>query len=173
MNRSTIGIFLFGLLALPVLAVIDVKLPLGKMYVDSKAITAGEITKMDDKILEIKPATQFKGKSPADLIKIQVKAPASLLGDLAGKEASKRVVIFDGDKTAAVHIGDHWYSAMLATRPGLYIIYARKPDYDAAFAGNTADLLKELAKLQAQDVHSSTTAPASPSTTAPATAPAK
>jgi len=162
MNKRTIAILL--LLSLPALAVIDVKLPLGKMYVDSKAITAAEISKIDNNILELKPPPHFKAPPPPapDLLKIQVRDPASLLTDLTAKDASKHVAIFDGRQSAAIHIADHWYTAMPTARPGAYIITARKLDYDKAFAGTTAELLKELAKLKTQDAEPPTTAPAPP-----------
>jgi len=162
MNKRTIPILL--LLALPAFAVIDVKLPLGKMYVDSKAITAAEITKIENNILELKPTTHFKtppATTPPELLKIQVRDPASLLTDITAKDASKLAAIFDGRQSAAIHIADKWYTAIPTARPGTYIITARKLDYDKAFAGSTADLFKELAKLKIQD-ETPATAPAPP-----------
>jgi hypothetical protein len=154
---------LLALVALPALAVIDVKIPLGKMFVQSKSITAGEITKItaDTRIVELKPSASFKGAAPADAIKIQIKDPASLIDDLAAKNAAKTIIIFDGARSAAIHAADHWYSAAAGNRPGIYIIDARKTDLDPTFPGKTADLVKALEKLQAQVTEKSpTTAPA-------------
>ena len=157
MNTRLITLLFLGLLALPALAVIDVKMPLGKMYVDSKAIAAGEITKIADKTIEIKLTTQFKGKA-AETITIQVKAPATLLTDLSAENATKLVAILDGARIAPIHIADKWYLAT-STRPGFYVINALgKADLDKAYTGTTENLIKELTKLQAQD----TAPPASP-----------
>ena len=91
-------------------------------------------------ILEIKTTTRFKGKAP-DQIKIQTKETVT----------GKHVAIFDGARSAAIHINDRWYAATPTAKPGNYIITARKTDLDSAFTGSTEDLIKELTNLQAQD----------------------
>jgi hypothetical protein len=157
MKSYASGLVLAAVLAFaaPAHALFEVKDPLAKMFnTGSRTVLVGTISAFDAQknVLSVKPFTAYKGTAPqAEALLIQISAPESLRKEV---KVGQPIVLFQGLRTAAVHVADHWYSAQALGKPHVFNInaplgHAAHTSHDESFPGTTAALVKALDEIKA------------------------
>lgn len=136
----------------PALAVVEVKLPLAKVYADSRAVVVGTVSKVqaDTGAVDVTVAETLAGDPVGERVRVNVPQ-----ADLKGLVAEGQTVLLLPNRrapaVALLHLGDVWVLAN--AQPGaklpVYTVAQRRPDLDHTFPGRTAALLELLRRHKA------------------------
>ena len=143
---------LLGLGSLPALALIKINFPVSRIYGDSKAVLAASVVavNVEQRMVEAKVTQTLKGGLLPERIRIQIAAPADLIGKVA---VNQPVLVFsgsdDGQGPAILHVADTWLLSQGipgASPPGWQAVQV----YDAArsFPGTSASLLRMVSIMK-------------------------
>ncbi|HEV7406487.1 MAG TPA: hypothetical protein VGO11_26285 [Chthoniobacteraceae bacterium] len=144
-----------GLLVLPLLpasALINLNMPMAKIYASVKAVAVASVTAVnpENQVVDLKTTEQLKGAPVGETFRVQIAAPAGMIQKVA---AGQPLVIFVGEDlgkpVALIHVADTWLLAEAlpnAKTPAWRVVQA----YDAkkSFAGTTAELVKAVTALK-------------------------
>jgi hypothetical protein len=134
-------------------AVIQVKMPVSRIYGTSKAVYIGSVSDLTptSRLVNVKITSTLRGESPGEAIRIQIVTPAGLIAKVA-KDAP--VVLFvgkaRGGTMAILHLADTWLLAKRASsaKPQLWRV-VQKHDAKQTFPGRTAALVSIVKKVAA------------------------
>ena len=138
--------------ARPAPAVINIDMPIAKIFEAVKAVAVGTVTAVnaENRVIELKTADMLKGAPVGDAFRVQIAAPAELIKKIA---ADQPLVLMTGEDfgkpVALIHVADTWLLAeFLPTSkiPAWRVIQAHQAK--RSFAGSTAELVKVLTGLK-------------------------
>ncbi len=152
-ERACVAAAMWLLLIPAAHALIKIEFPVTRMYAESKTVRSASVVSVDAGrgLVEARPDETFKGGPAPARLRIQVVAPADVIGRVAVDQPS---AVFaretEGQGAAIVHMADTWLLAQGvpdAALPTLRVVQG----YDAAraFPGRTASLVRFLAALKA------------------------
>jgi hypothetical protein len=132
-------------------AVIQVKMPVSRIYKTSKAVYIGSVTEVTpaNRLVDVKVGGALRGDSPGASIRIQIVSPADLIGKV-DKGAS--VVVFvgkaRGGAMAVLHLADTWLLAKRAGtgKPETWRVVQRH-DAKQTFPGRTTALVRLVKEI--------------------------
>lgn len=148
----TVLIVAFTLLvAREAVALINLDMPIAKIFEAVKAVAIGEVTAAnpENRVLEVKTVELLKGTPIGPAFRVQIANPAELLKKIA---PGQPLVILTGEDfgkpVALVHVADTWLLAegLPSSTPAWRVIQAH--DAKKSFSGTTAELAKVLAGLK-------------------------
>ena len=134
-------------------AVIQVKMPVSRIYGTSKAVYVGTVTTVtaSNRLVDVKVTGTLRGESPGDSIRIQIVSPADLIAKVA-KDAP--VMLFVGKARrgamAVLHLADTWLLAKRAGdgKPQIWRV-VQKHDAKQTFPGRTSALVRVVREIAA------------------------
>ena len=134
-------------------AVIQVKMPVSRIYGTSKAVYIGTVTGVTaaNRLVDVKITGPLKGASPGETIRIQIVSPADLIGSVA-KDAPIMLFVGKarGGAMAVLHMADTWLLAQRAgdVKPQIWRV-VQKHDAKQTFPGRTSTLVRLVRKIAA------------------------
>ncbi|MCX5684979.1 MAG: VCBS repeat-containing protein, partial [Planctomycetota bacterium] len=155
LNRAVPAVaFAAAVLAFALLAdaVIEIKMPVSRIYDTAKAVAVGTITgaSAETGVAEVKVAETLKGDPLGDRVRVQIVAPEELMSKIA---AGQPVVFFIARASkglAVIHIADAWLHAQLVSdsNPPVWRT-VQAFDGKGAFPGRTATLVRLVGDMKA------------------------
>lgn len=133
-------------------ALININLPIAKIYASVKAVAVASVVSVnpENRVIELKTSEQLKGAPVGETFRVQIAAPAELIAKIA---TGQPLVIMAGEDlgkpVALIHVADTWLLAEAlpsATAPAWRVLQAH--DAKRSFSGTTAELVKVLAGLK-------------------------
>ena len=133
-------------------AVINIDMPIAKIFEAVKAVAVGTVTAVnaENRVIDLKTADTLKGAPIGDTFRVQIAAPAELIKKVA---VDQPLIVMTGEDlgkpVALIHVADTWLLAeFLPTSkvPAWRVIQAHQAK--RSFAGTTADLVKVLTGLK-------------------------
>ena len=133
-------------------ALININLPIAKIYESVKAVAVASVVSVnpENRVIELKTSEQLKGAPVGETFRVQIAAPAELIAKIA---TGQPLVIMAGEDlgkpVALIHVADTWLLAEAlpaATTPAWRVLQAH--DAKRSFSGTTAELVKVLAGLK-------------------------
>jgi len=145
----TVALFLAG----ESQAVIQVKMPVSKIYGTSKAVYVGSVSAVTpaSRLVDVKVTSTFRGDSPGEAIRIQILSPADLVGKIAkGAPVAVFVGKARGGSMAIMHIADTWLLAKRAgtSTPQIWRV-VQKHNAKQTFPGRTTALVSLVKQIAA------------------------
>ena len=146
------AILLILLPARPAPAVINIDMPIAKIFEAVKAVAVGTVTAVnaENRVIDLKTAAMLKGTPVGDAFRVQIAAPADLIKKVA---VDQPLIVMTGEDlgkpVALIHVADTWLLAeFLPTSkvPAWRVIQAHQAK--RSFAGSTAELVKLLTGLK-------------------------
>ena len=143
----TVGTML-GLFAPSASAVINIDLPIGKIFEAVKSVTVAKVTTIqeENRVIDLQTVTTLKGPAVGEIFRVQIVAPPDLIAKVA---VGQPLILLTGDDlgkpVALIHLANTWLLAeMLPTSkiPAWRVIQAH--DAKKSFPGTTEDLVKVL-----------------------------
>jgi hypothetical protein len=144
---------LVALSAAPARALININMPIAKIYESVKAVAVASVVSVntENRLIELKTHVLLKGAPVGETFRVQIAAPAELIAKVA---AGLPLVIMTGEDlgkpVALIHVADTWLLAEAlpsATTPAWRVLQAH--DAKRSFSGTTAELVKVLTGLKA------------------------
>lgn len=150
--RLLIAAALLLLPILPASALINLNMPMSKIYDSVKSVAVASVTAVnaENRVLDVKTTDLLKGAPVGETFRVQISAPAELIQKIAVEQP---LVIFAGEDlgkpVALIHVADTWLLAEAlpnSKTPAWRVVQA----YDAkkSFAGTTAELVKVVTALK-------------------------
>ena len=139
--------------AQPAPAVININMPISKIYESVKSVAVASVTgvNLENRVIDLKTTELLKGAPVAETFRVQIAAPAELIQKVA---AGQPLVIMTGEDlgkpVALIHLADTWLLAEFLPAPktpAWRVLQAH--DAKRSFSGTTAELVKVLAGLKA------------------------
>jgi hypothetical protein len=133
-------------------ALININLPIAKIYESVKAVAVASVVSVnpENRVIELKTSEQLKGAPVGETFRVQIAAPAELIAKIATGQPLVIMVGEDlGKPVALIHVADTWLLAEAlpaATTPAWRVLQAH--DAKRSFSGTTAELVKVLAGLK-------------------------
>ena len=133
-------------------ALININLPIAKIYEAVKAVAVASVVSVnpENRVIELKTSEQLKGAPVGETFRVQIAAPAELIAKIATGQPLVIMVGEDlGKPVALIHVADTWLLAEAlpaATTPAWRVLQAH--DAKRSFSGTTAELVKVLAGLK-------------------------
>ena len=133
-------------------ALININLPIAKIYESVKAVAVASVVSVnpEHRVIELKTSEQLTGAPVGETFRVQIAAPAELIAKIA---TGQPLVIMAGEDlgkpVALIHVADTWLLAEAlpaATTPAWRVLQAH--DAKRSFSGTTAELVKVLAGLK-------------------------
>ena len=151
------GVLIAALLVLlsaqPAPAVINLDMPISKIYESVKSVAVAAVTSVnaENRVIDLKTTELLKGAPVGETFRVQIAAPAELIQKVS---AGLPLVIMTGEDlgkpVALIHLADTWLLAEFlpaSKTPAWRVIQAH--DAKRSFSGTTAELVKVLARLKA------------------------
>lgn len=138
--------------ARPAPAVINIDMPIGKIFEAVKAVGVGTITAVnaENRVIDLKTANMLKGAPIGEVFRVQIAAPADLIKKIA---VDQPLIVMTGEDlgkpVALIHVADTWLLAEFlptSKTPAWRVIQAHQAK--RSFAGTTAELVKVLTGLK-------------------------
>ena len=132
--------------------VINIDMPVAKIFDSVKAVAVGEVTAVnpENRVLDLKTTELLKGAAIGDTFRVQLATPPELIKKIA---AGQPLVLLTGEDfgkpVALIHVADTWLLAeFLASSkvPAWRVVQAHQAK--KSFAGTTAELVKVLRELK-------------------------
>ena len=156
LSRNSAQVLAAALLILlparPAPAVINIDMPIAKIFEAVKAVAVGTVTAVnaENRVIDLKTAEMLKGAPVGDAFRVQIAAPAELIKKVA---VDQPIIVMTGEDlgkpVALIHVADTWLLAeFLPTSkiPAWRVIQAHQAK--RSFAGSTAELVKLLTGLK-------------------------
>lgn len=133
-------------------AVINIDMPIAKIFESVKCVAVGTVTAVnaENRLIDLKTTTMLKGASVGETFRVQIAAPAALIAKVA---ADQPLVLMTGEDlgkpVALIHVADTWLLAEFlpaSKTPAWRVIQAHEAK--RSFAGTTAELVKVLSSLK-------------------------
>ena len=143
-----------AVLAFPLLAgaVIEVKMPVSRIYDTAKAVAVGAIVSASAEtgVADVKVTETLKGDPLGDQVRIQIVAPEELMGKVAAEQPVVFFIARASKGMAVLHIADTWLHAQLVpdSKPPVWRT-VQMFDAKGAFPGRTAALVRLLGDMKA------------------------
>jgi len=133
--------------------VIQVKMPVSRIYGTSKAVYVGSVTAVTPslRLVDVKITGTLRGQSPGETIRIQIVSPPGLVGKVAkGQPVALFVGKARGGAMAVLHLADTWLLAKRAAdaKPQIWRVVQRH-DAKQTFPGRTAALVRLVREIAA------------------------
>jgi hypothetical protein len=138
--------------ALPARALINIEMPVPKIFEESKAVIVGTVTAVnaDNRVIDLKTTNMAKGEPAIETFRVQIAAPADLIKSV---KPDQPLVMFtaevDGRPVALIHLADKWLMAEAlpkASPPAWRVTQAHTGRLK--FTGTTAELAKIVGELK-------------------------
>jgi hypothetical protein len=155
-SRKFASTLIFGALVLisapTARAVINLDMPLSKIFASVKAVAVGTVTAInaENRLIDLKTTTMLKGANVGETFRVQIAAPAALIAKVA---VDQPLVLMTGEDlgkpVALIHVADTWLLAEFlpaSKTPAWRVIQAHEAK--RSFAGSTAELVKALTALK-------------------------
>ncbi len=150
--KTLLAIVAVFLSAHPTRAVINIDMPIEKIFAAVKAVAIGTVTAVsaENRVIDLKTTATLKGAPVGETFRVQIAAPAALIAKMA---ADQPLILMTGEDfgkpVALIHAADTWLLAELLPAskiPAWRVIQAH--DAKRSFNGTTADLVKVLTALK-------------------------
>lgn len=151
-SRLYLAAGLLVLSILPASALINLNMPMSKIFDSVKSVAVGSVTAVnaENRVLDLKTTELLKGAPVGESFRVQIGAPAELIQKIA---AGQPLVIFTGEDlgkpVALIHVADTWLLAEAlpnSKTPAWRVVQAH--DAKKSFAGTTAELVKVVTALK-------------------------
>lgn len=145
------AILLF-LTAQPAPAVININMPISKIYESVKSVAVATVSSVnsENRVIDLKTTELLKGAPVGETFRVQIAAPAELIQKVAAGQPLVIMVGEDlGKPVALIHLADIWLLAEFlpaSKTPAWRVLQAH--DAKRSFSGTTAELVKVLAGLK-------------------------
>ena len=135
-------------------AVINLNMPISKIFESVKSVAVASVTAVnpENRVIDLKTADLLKGAPVGDTFRVQIAAPAELIQKVA---AGQPLILFTGEDlgkpVALIHVADSWLLAefLPASKiPAWRVLQAH--DAKRSFSGTTAELVKVVTALKAK-----------------------
>ena len=142
---------MLGLFVPSASAVINIDLPIGKIFEAVKSVTVAKVTTIqeENRVIDLQTVTTLKGPAVGEIFRVQIVAPPDLIAKVA---VGQPLILMTGDDlgkpVALIHLANTWLLAeMLPTSkvPAWRVIQAH--DAKKSFPGTTEDLVKVLGAI--------------------------
>ena len=136
----------------PATAVINLNMPLSKIFESVKAVVVASVTGVntENRVIELKSTELLKGEAVGESFRVQIAAPAELINKIS---AGQPLVLFTGEDlgkpVALIHLADTWLLAEFlpaSKTPAWRVIQAHEAK--RSFSGTTAELVKVVTALK-------------------------
>ena len=155
LSRKLAPLLLLGLIALAApraRAVINIDMPVEKIFEAVKAVAIGTVTAVngENRVIDLKTTAMLKGAPVGDVFRVQISAPAELIKKIS---ADQPLVLMTGEDfgkpVALIHVADTWLLAEFlpaSKTPAWRVVQAHQAK--RSFSGSTAELVKLLSGLK-------------------------
>ena len=156
LSRKFAQMLIVGALVLlpapPAPAVINIDMPISKIFEAVKAVAVGKVTAVnaENRVIDLSTTGMLKGAPVGETFRVQIAAPAELIKKVA---VDQPLVLMTGEDlgkpVALIHVADTWLLAEFLPSskiPAWRVIQAHQAK--RSFAGSTAELVKVLTGLK-------------------------
>ena len=154
--RHPAGVLIVATLVLlsaqPAPAVINLDMPISKIYESVKSVVVAAVSSVnaENRVIDLKTTELLKGAPVGETFRVQIAAPAELIKKVA---ANQPLVLMTGEDfgkpVALIHVADTWLLAEFlpaSKTPAWRVIQAHEAK--RSFSGSTVELIKVLTALK-------------------------